>query len=303
MVTVLDYKRRVALVEDGRQIVNVYANASARDAAIPNPSNGLMVYNQQLDAEEIYDSSVGVWKSNVDLWNRGIVPDWCWDFRNSGVGDGVEITTMESWGLQSAAAAVPLSGDTGPTMDRDGVWGGRAGLFNGNDNLAVDDLAHNLTELTVSVFIATASDGWAFNCPISHYDAGVNQKSWLILMTTGKGARFYLSDDGTNTDKEYRMSDGVLSDDTLHHLAFTFDNGSLVTYLDGVEASVTKASDGAMTALHDSTAKIGIGTRLNNGARDATLNNSHVLVSAIFNRALSADQMAQWHSYQMSRQK
>jgi hypothetical protein len=49
-------------------------------------------------------------------------------------------------------------------------------------------------------------------------------------------------------------------DDAWHHIAFTFDSGTLKLFVDGVEdVNPTKTNDHAISSLHDSTADLSFG--------------------------------------------
>lgn len=279
-----------------------FADASARDGSMPSPGDGQAIFNRQLSAIEVYDATAAVWRAQgIDLRQRGIAPDWWWDSRRLGFADAGEITSWPSSGLQAAASFSPVAGETGPTMDRDGVWNGRAAAFNDNV-MDLTDPGHALTELTAVVYLAVSS--WGFHCPFAHWDSTTG-KAWMFLLTSSNGARFYVSADGTNTAKEYRTADNVMTTGQLHALAMTFDGGTLTPYLDGAEVGVTKTTDDAAATLYDAagaSVPLSLGGRLNSGAPQSWLTGATILACGIWNRALTAAQLAQAHAVVMEAQ-
>lgn len=78
-------------------------------------------------------------------------------------------------------------------------------------------------------------------------------RSWYAWH--GTGGRFTVRINGhrtnSNPNKDYVAAGGVgiVNDGEWHCLAFTWDNGTLKLYIDGVEVSVTKTVDDAFTAM------------------------------------------------------
>jgi hypothetical protein len=118
--------------------------------------------------------------------------------------------------------------------------------------------------------------GWVSANPVANsgiigqWDAGVNKRSWMMMTdgaTTGK-LRVLISDDGTYTShvKDYVSSLTVL-DNSFHHVAFTFNSGTLKLYVDGVEdTSVTKTADDSITTVFNSDIPLIMGANLISGA-------------------------------------
>lgn len=297
----LGYNRTTKHFElyDGSKYVSVngvstFDQTSDLLAQLTDVPDGHTVYNKELESLMVFDSTTQSWKAkDIDLESRGLVPDWFWDFRRLNYADGVEISSFEGGGLKSNATLTQVS--TAFRCDRDGVWGGRSAYVDAG-MMACTDLGHNVRELTVNAFIQVSSSGFAFVSPISHYDTSL-QKQWLILMTSNRGFRFYISGDGTNTDFEYRTTDNVISPDTLTHVGFVWDNGTLKCFVDGSSQVVSKISDSTtVTTLHATTnLNVGIAGRYDNSTASSKMAETNYLLASIFDRALTSNEMKQYY--------
>jgi hypothetical protein len=106
------------------------------------------------------------------------------------------------------------------------------------------------------------------------YDTGANKRAWAILSDTAAGTgkiKVIVSDNGEYAShaKEYVTSTVVL-DRGFHHVAFTFNSGTLKVYVDGVEdVAVTKVADDPITGIYDSDVALLMGAHLNSGVSTA----------------------------------
>ncbi len=157
--------------------------------------------------------------------------------------------------------------------------GGSAMSFNGStDNVRIsDDPTLRITDaITVMAWVkGEAQSGSSF---FTKHDRGLKTLGWEIV--TGRSEysdklRILLSKDGTLASasiKRYKSSI-VAVDNTWHHVAFTFTNNTLKLYVDGAEdPNPTKDIDSPITTLHESTADVMIGSRLNNNSPEAFFN-------------------------------
>ena len=103
----------------------------------------------------------------------------------------------------------------------------------------------------------------------NQYDNTANIGAWRIACggvgNTNK-LRVFIYSDGTGaTYKDYLSSVDAI-DSTRHTFGFSWDNGTLKLYIDGVEdTSVTKTNDDVFTAMSSFTTPITIGTNINDG--------------------------------------
>jgi len=102
---------------------------------------------------------------------------------------------------------------------------------------------------------------------ISHADRGTSDRSWNISVSTGGALRYTASADGGVANyKQYDLASGIETD--KHHLlGFTFNAGTLLCYLDGIDITeaLTKTIDGTVNTLNASSADLLIGGQYNSG--------------------------------------
>jgi hypothetical protein len=99
---------------------------------------------------------------------------------------------------------------------------------------------------------------------LSKFDYGINQRAFLMMVGPAGNLRVLLSAAGVGITKDYRTSN-TICDNRHHFVAFTWNNGTLKVFTDGEESSVTKVTDAAMTAIFNSTARIGLGHNYTTG--------------------------------------
>jgi hypothetical protein len=86
-----------------------------------------------------------------------------------------------------------------------------------------------------------------------------NQRSWAAATVTGGLLNIFLSADGSSVGKNYKSS-LVVSDNTWHHVVFTFATNVLKIYVDGAEdTSVTKTTDLTVNSIHNANQAVLLG--------------------------------------------
>lgn len=144
----------------------------------------------------------------------------------------------------------------------------------------------------VSVFAWTKSAPTAYGMIVTHYDTN-SLRSWSLESINGGAVKVLLSSTGTGVTKSYTTSDADddIDDNTWHHVGFTYDNNTLIIYIDGVNVSVTKTTDTAMTTIYNPTGwGVGICARGNVGSW-LGMPQMRITDVLIANRTLTADEV------------
>jgi hypothetical protein len=150
-------------------------------------------------------------------------------------------------------------------------FGNRSRSFDGSsDYISIPDINESTTNLSVALWLKTTDQDWV-TTHLAHWRSLSNNRAWFIgpsrtAETNGKKLMVFITEngDGTNPVKRYYGTTDV-SDGTWHHVAFTWDNGTLKLFVDGSEETTTKVLDHAMTAIHNSNGPITVGcTWVNN---------------------------------------
>jgi len=144
-------------------------------------------------------------------------------------------------------------------------FGNRSRSFNGSsDYVSIPDINESTTNLSVAFWVKTTDQDWT-TTHLAHWRSLSNNRAWFIgpsrtAETNGKKLMVFLTGDGagTNPAKRYYGTTDV-SDGTWHHVAFTWDNGTLKLFVDGSEETTTKVFDHAMTTIHNSDGPITVG--------------------------------------------
>jgi hypothetical protein len=150
------------------------------------------------------------------------------------------------------------------------------------------------SRLTVACWVKGAAQYYRFFG--GQWDYGVDERCWCLGAADGPSDKplVYLSDNGeagASHLKKYKSSLTAF-DGTWHHVAFTFDEGVLTLFVDGVEdTNPTKVEDGAFTSLHDAAAPLTIGAILQNSS-PALPFTGDVADVRVYNRALAAAEVA-----------
>ena len=215
------------------------------------------------------------------------------------VGDGQGDTKVSNWDNLSAKKVLTPSA-TGCTIvsTRGGStqnWKSKDASFNYNDSAGytiylegeglqgryldgVDDVitvpdfvetGNSAKELTVLVwqrYLDTAATKYF----IGHWnDATPNQRAWTMRYAASNKVSCLITDDGIGGAghlKNYTTSIVGWSNTSWILIGFTFNNGTLTLYANGVaDTNPTKTTDNAITTIHNSTSAITIGCVLASG--------------------------------------
>lgn len=144
------------------------------------------------------------------------------------------------------------------------------------------------TAITASIWVkGPAGDPTGI---IGKMDLTLNKREWYLMrdFSATDKACLVCSLDGSFFEKYYITSITVF-DNTWHHLAFTFNNGTVKMYVDGNEdTSVVKSQDDACLTLFNGNAPLVMGTLWDNGAHNETYTKPMSMDEAsIFSVALS----------------
>ena len=172
-------------------------------------------------------------------------------------------------------------------------FGNRSRSFNGvDDYISIPDINESTTNLSVALWVKTTDQDWV-TTHLANWRTLSNNRAWWIgpsrtAETNGKKLMVYLSGDGDGADpvKRYYGTTDV-SDGTWHHVAFTWDNGTLKLFVDGSEETTTKVFDHAMTTIYNSDGPITVGCTWVNDA-PANLGSGGKADVRIYNSTLTA---------------
>ena len=197
---------------------------------------------------------------NLTEWDDGTLDTFV------GAGDGCLATWYDDSGndnhvTQSTTTLQPKVAISGVVQE--GV------VFDGiNDYLTFGARATSgsMPSLSVAAFVKTTSAG---NVVIaSERLSSGSQNSWAMLSIASAPGKLvvWLYENGSTLSKDYRSSISI-NDGNWHHVAFTFGDGVLKLYIDGVEdTSVSKNADSAIATVFNSTAHFNVGAMNNGGA-------------------------------------
>ena len=164
--------------------------------------------------------------------------------------------------------------------------------FDGSDDiLEVLDFSYGLDGPTV--FVVKTGTSTSGRYAFAHYETAgpPDQRSWSISHSGDEvnQVRVNVSADGDTTNaKNYSGSTNITAGS--HILAFVFKADSLDLYVDGVDETEVKTSDGAVASLHNSTAKLTIGGFLSAGS-GAAFWDADIAEVAMVDRALETSEL------------
>ena len=210
------------------------------------------IYDTDLTATEISDIYNG---TNI---TTNLVGHWLTDADNlldaAGTNHGTNYGTKYSYDNPS------------PPVE----FGRASRSFDGvNDYVSIPDIDESTTNLSVALWLKTTDQDWV-TTHFAHWRNQDNNRAWWIgpsrtAETNGKKLMVYLSGGGAGnaTIKRYYGTTDV-SDGTWHHVAFTWDNGTLKLFVDGSEETTTKVANDAMTSIYNSDGDLTVGCTLVN---------------------------------------
>ena len=127
----------------------------------------------------------------------------------------------------------------------------------------------------------------------NEWETATGKESWHVGLGRINGFdsnfRVLLSGDGTNIQKDYSMGSSH-DDNTWRHYVFTYDNGTLKMYVDGVEISTTKDVDTSITTLNNTTHNLRVGG--NSNATPTWADDGDCALLGIWNRALTSGEIS-----------
>jgi hypothetical protein len=211
----------------------------------------IRIYNSTLNASDITDLYNG-----VDV-QTGLAGHWL-----TNNNDDVDDYAGTNHGTNYGSSFNFENYNVRPTK-----FGVASRMFDGIDNqMSIPDINENVNNLTILFWLKTTENHWDRGL-FSHWDINNGQRSWIFTLSNnssndGKGLSIVTSADGVNVTKRY-YGGSVVSDGTWHHCGMTWDNGTLKLFVDGIEETSHKVSDGAQGSLFNSSGKITI-----NGSKD-----------------------------------
>jgi parallel beta-helix repeat protein len=152
------------------------------------------------------------------------------------------------------------------------------------------DITNNIT---VVAWVKGAPQTYKFI--VDKYDNGANKRSWKIgtNSTDGDKLEVIITDDGFGNpghSKDYISSVAML-DNTWKHVAFTFNNGALSLYINGIkDTNVNKLFDDPIISIFSSNVNVSFGSRFSNNVPSNFFNGTIDDVK-IYNGALSAEEI------------
>ena len=157
----------------------------------------------------------------------------------------------------------------GEALTFDGFGNRSRSLDGSSDYISIPDINESTTNLSVALWLKTTDQDWV-TTHFAHWRNQDNNRAWWIgpsrtAETNGKKLMVYLSGGGAGnaTIKRYYGTTDV-SDGTWHHVAFTWDNGTLKLFVDGSEETTTKVANDAMTSIYNSDGDLTVGCTLVN---------------------------------------
>ena len=162
--------------------------------------------------------------------------------------------------------------------------------FNGSSSqyawIADDNTVFNFGSY-MSAFVWVKGAAQADKYVFAQLDANTNWVWGIAVDSLGRLRALVASTGAVTPRRDYTATSGIPFDNTWHLVGFTFNNGVFKLYIDGLEASVSKAQDDAVTTIYNnSTINLTIGSYLGAGyftgsIDDARLYNQPIPTSEI----------------------
>lgn len=131
------------------------------------------------------------------------------------------------------------------------LWDGASAF--GSVTIGHPDWLDTLSEVTISAYIYL-QDMLTYEtiCDNENYGAGGTFQGWTFRVKSDYSISFNIGDkvSGVGSSTEISTAAGVVSLNTLHHVAATWDGVTMKIYLDGLEVA-SGASNGATIGAHD----------------------------------------------------
>ncbi|MEO1096707.1 MAG: LamG-like jellyroll fold domain-containing protein, partial [Bacteroidota bacterium] len=234
----------------------------------------LVVTHEKLVPDEAYDSDLIAYRYGFNGKEKDQQGEWGGAAATSGELVSSLVAYLPFDGNANDISGNGLNGTVnGATLiaDREGNTNGAYSFDGVDDEITIlSQPALNMTQaLSVSVWVKAIphSTGDNAGIVIAKHDGSGNERSWSIgtnAVGSSIGSRMQVtvSANGTNQSnafKTYYTSIDVF-DNTWHHVAFTFDAGTLKLFVDGSEdTNAVKYIDGNISTLHTSTTSVTVG--------------------------------------------
>jgi len=158
-----------------------------------------------------------------------------------------------------------------------------------NDYVNLGNVLSFTTQMSAFVWVKTTTISNSHI--ISKYNHIVDKREWLLGTDDGK-LRVIVTSGGLIATSKYYDTVSAFNDDIWHSLGFTWTNGVLKLYIDGVEQNVLKNYDYSFTDIYNSDVNTNLGmSGANTHYFDGSISNAK-----IWNRALSAEEIATLYS-------
>lgn len=175
------------------------------------------------------------------------------------------------------------------------------GYFDGSDYIRITDATDlNFGSAMTVTFWCKVPSVSALGSIIGQYDYTANQRSWLVWVlpanyTPGvsKGSIGFWASSNGSFSEGYRLSlytSVSVDDGEWHHVAFTFNSGTVSCWIDGESAALTAAYNDGITSLHDATVDLMVGTALSSNSSAYRLTGSLEDIQ-VYNTALSESEI------------
>ena len=161
-------------------------------------------------------------------------------------GDYQDSSIYDNDGTQSVGAARATWTENG--LDFDG----------GDDNINLGDVFNfGAGEITFSFWVNLESVS-SWQVPISKYRTTVNERQWLVYITSSGALRFVTSANGSTVKYSDTSSAVITATNTWYHVAVVKDGTETTFYVDGGLESDDGTAVDATIVTHDTNAKIGV---------------------------------------------
>lgn len=146
-----------------------------------------------------------------------------------------------------------------------------AGIFNGSSSfIRISYKPEFNLRSNISAFCWVKGNAQSNRQILAQYDTGTNQRAWTLYTeaTFTNKLAIIISSNGTFDAGYYKTyyTNNIVFDNNWHYVGFTWSNGTLKIYIDGLEAAVTKQYDASFAVMHNSNADLTIGSRLDSNS-------------------------------------
>jgi len=265
------------------------------------------IYNRALSAQEVLElynqgaaGKVAVSPkstSGVGL-AKGLAAYWTFDGKDMAKGVATDMSGNGNNGnlVNAATSTQYVTGKIGQAL-----------AFNGtNQYLKMADLNESTTNLSVFLWTKNTDTAHGNDFFAGHYQTTTNNRMWGMEFAntawagspTGNELSVIMSDDGTinNTSiKAYWVSGISINDGYWHQVGFTWNNGTLLLYIDGIPRTATKQFDTSFSTLFNSNSSVSIGAA-NPDASPVSFLKGSIDDVRVYNRALSAQEVMELYN-------